>query len=264
MELELISRMPEEEAEPTPLLFVHGAYSSARIWEPYFLPFFARHGYAAYAVSLRGHGNSGGRNQLAATRLRDYVADVASVAGRLEAPPVLVGTSMGGLVVQSYMHKHPVAAVVLLASGAPHGVLPSMLHMAFRNPMLARDMMLMQLYGPAAATIAGARRALFREDTSDDYIRTHLPKAEPESQCVLLDMLGFDLPPVVPPPDTPILVLGAERDAFITKAAVELTARRYGTTAEIFPGMPHAMMLDRDWEKVAKRILQWLKDRLPA
>lgn len=257
MELELLTRRPEKGQERTPLLFIHGAYSSARIWEPFFLPFFARHGYASYALSLRGHGKSAGRERLAATRLRDYVADVASVAEKLGSPPVLIGTSMGGLVAQNYMHQYPVAAVVLLASGAPYGVLPSMLHMAFRHPLLTRDMMLMQMLGPRMATVAGARRALFRDDTTDDYISTHLPDAEPESQWVLLDMLGLDLPPVTRRPATPVLVLGGERDAFITQAAVELTARRYATTAEIFPGMPHAMMLDRDWEQVAKRMLDW-------
>lgn len=264
MKLELISNMPRRRVASAPLLFVHGAYSSGRIWEPFFLPFFAEHGYEAHALSLRGHGKSEGRERLASARLGDYVADVASIASRLEAPPVLVGTSMGGLVVQNYMHQHPVAAVLLLASGAPYGVLPSMLHMAFRRPLLARDMMLMQWQGPTAATVAGARRALFREDTPDDYIRTYLPRAESESQWVLLDMLGLDLPPTKPRLDVPILVLGGERDAFITQTAVELTARRYGTTAEIFPGMPHAMMLDREWERVARRILEWLKGCLPS
>lgn len=263
MELELISKTPVQRARATPLLFVHGAFSSAHIWKPFFLPFFARHGFAAYALSLRGHGKSPGKERLPSTRLRDYVADVAHVASGLGAPPVLVGTSMGGLVVQKYMHQHPVAAVVLLASGAPYGVLPSMLHMGFRNPMLAREMMLMQLQGPQMASIAGARRALFREDTTDEYIKTYLPNAEPESQWVLLDMLGLDLPPVTHPPGLKVLVLGAERDAFITQTAVELTARRYGTTAEIFSGMPHAMMLDRDWERVAKRMLDWLNEALP-
>ena len=264
MELELLSRMPEERAKRTPVLFIHGAYSSASIWEPFFLPFFARHGYATYALSLRGHGKSEGRERLGTTRLRDYVADVASVVDRLGVQPALVGTSMGGLVVQNYMHQQPVGAVVLLASGAPYGVLPSMLHMAYRHPVLARDMTLMQLLGPRMATVEGARRALFREDTSDDYIRTHLPKAEAESPWVLLDMLGLDLPPLTRRPDTPVLVLGAERDAFVTQAAVELTARRYGTTAEIFAGMPHAMMLDRDWERVAKRMLEWFDQVIPA
>lgn len=258
MELEIITHAPAGDTQATPLLFVHGAFSCARIWAPYFLPFFARHGYLAHALSLRGHGASPGRERLACTRMRHYVADVAQAIDWLGIPPVLVGTSMGGLVAQKCLQRCPVAALVLLASGPPYGVLPSMLHMAMRHPLLLRDMLLMQWRGPNAATLAGARRALFREETSDEYIRTHLPNAEPESQWVLLDMLGVDLPRVIRPPAIPVLVLGAERDAFITPTAVELTAQRYGTKAEIFPGMPHAMMLDRDWGRVAGRMLEWL------
>ena len=58
MKLDLISRYPETTPEPTPLLFVHGSFSDARVWDENFLPYFARRGYAAHAVSLRGHGRS--------------------------------------------------------------------------------------------------------------------------------------------------------------------------------------------------------------
>ena len=44
-----------------PLLFVHGGYCDAWCWAPYFLPWFAAKGYAAHALSLRGHGASAGR-----------------------------------------------------------------------------------------------------------------------------------------------------------------------------------------------------------
>jgi len=39
---------------------------------------------------------------------------------------------------------------------------------------------------------------------------------------------------------------------------VKATARRYGTTAEIFPDMAHDVMLEPGWEKVAAVILEWL------
>jgi alpha-beta hydrolase superfamily lysophospholipase len=35
----------------------------------------------------------------------------------------------------------------------------------------------------------------------------------------------------------------------------------YGAQAEIFPNMAHDMMLEKDWESVAKRILDWLKEK---
>jgi pimeloyl-ACP methyl ester carboxylesterase len=262
MQLEVITRKPDGATKATPLLFVHGAFSSAHIWKPFFLPFFADHGYEAHAISLRGHGGSEGRDRLSVTRLRDYVNDVAQVASELRAPPVVIGTSMGGIIAQKYMHEFPVPGVVLLASGPPHGMFPSIMRMALGNPQLVRDMFMMQYVGPDTATVAGARRALFREDTPDEYIRAYLPKAEHESPWVMTDMVALDLPPSRRPEDVPVLVLGGERDAFVAPSAVELTATTYATKAEIFPGMPHAMMLDRDWETVARHILGWLDETL--
>lgn len=264
MKLEVITSKPEGATRPPPLLFIHGAFTSAHIWKPFFLPFFADHGYEANAISLRGHGGSEGKDRLPVTRLRDYVNDVAQVAEKLRAPPVLIGTSMGGIIAQKYMHEFSVPAVVLLASGPPHGMFPSIMRMALGNPQLVRDMFMMQYVGPDTATVAGARRALFREDTPDEYIRRYLPKAERESPWVMTDMVALDLPPSRRLTEVPVLVLGGECDAFIAPTAVEATARTYATEAEIFPGMPHAMMLDRDWEKVARRILNWLDGALPA
>src|SRR5438270_5016891 len=98
--LEVRSRLPERANAGSPLLVVHGGYCDAWCWEPYFLPWFAERGYAAYALSLRGHGTSGGREMLFAAGLDDYEADVEHVAGNLAAPPVLIGHSMGAAVVE--------------------------------------------------------------------------------------------------------------------------------------------------------------------
>ena len=261
--IELIAREPKGTPRPTPLLFVHGVFTSAHIWEPFFLPFFAEHGYRAIALSLRGHGASGGRDRLATTRLRDYVNDVERIAGGLERTPVLIGSSLGGLVIQHFMTRHPVPAVVLMASGPPHGMSARAFEMAVSNPALFRDMTLMQNLGPRAATLEGTRRALFREDTSDDYIRKVMPEAQPESHLAVLDAMGLDLPPSRRRTDVPVLVVGGGKDPFISRTAMEMTALTYGTRAEIYPDMPHAMMLDQDWEIVATRICGWLDSVLP-
>jgi len=57
MKLEILSEKPKGTQKQKPILFVHGAWHGAWCWEK-FLPYFAENGYAAYAVSLRGHGNS--------------------------------------------------------------------------------------------------------------------------------------------------------------------------------------------------------------
>lgn len=262
MRLEVISERPPHGARPPPLLFVHGAYSSARLWAPYFLPFFADAGYDAYALSLRGHGASEGRELLAQTRLRDYVADVVQVCCELDEWPVLIGHSMGGMVVQKVLNDHPIPAAVLMASAPPHGLVPSMLGTAVFNPRVFQQMTFLQVLGPGAASIEGARRALFRPDTPDEEIRRLLPPAEPGGLRVMLDMMGLDLPPSLPRHDVPVLVLGGREDACITTAAVEATARAFNTKAVLFEGMPHAMMLDREWRTVAQHILDWLEATL--
>ena len=64
MKLEVITREPETDARPTPVLFVHGMFHGAWCWEEHFLPYFAQRGYAAHALSLRGHVGSEGRERL--------------------------------------------------------------------------------------------------------------------------------------------------------------------------------------------------------
>lgn len=82
MQLEVISQTINE-TRPAPILFVHGAWHGAWCWEN-FLPYFAQHGYAAHALSLRGHGASAGRDKIRwHSAAHDYVADVAQIVQTL-------------------------------------------------------------------------------------------------------------------------------------------------------------------------------------
>ena len=114
-DLEVIARECAGESDAPPLLFVHGAGHGAWCWAEHFLDFFAEHGFDSYALSLRGHGESGGRERLRWTSIADYVSDVEQVAAGLPREPVLVGHSLGGRVVQKYLEAHEAPAAVLLA-----------------------------------------------------------------------------------------------------------------------------------------------------
>lgn len=75
-----------------------------------------------------------------------------------------------------------------------------------------------------------------------------------------LDLLGLGLPD----PQcvaTPLLVLGAERDACFTQDEIRRTASQYGTEAVFFPDMGHNMMLEPGWQAVAEEIDGWLTGR---
>jgi pimeloyl-ACP methyl ester carboxylesterase len=260
--LEVISRLPAR-GGGVPLLFVHGAYGGAWVWDQHFLPYFAEHGFAAHALSLRGHGASEGWETLPFARLKDYVADVLNVAASLPSSPVLIGHSMGGMVVQKALQQRPFPAAVLMASVPPHGLAGSMLQMAFTSPTLFAEMSTVQALGPAVANGYLARKALFSDELDDQRVDEYLRRFQPESNLVILDLLGFDLPTSRPNLNLPVLVLGARNDSFVFEGAVRATAEAFGTQAAFFDGVAHAMMLDHAWENVAKHILAWLKATLP-
>ena len=132
--LEVIDKGCVSESHPVPLLFVHGAWHAAWCWDEYFLSFFADKGYRALAVSLRGHGSSPTPKPLRTCSVADYVEDVSTVADSLPTRPVVIGHSMGGVVVQKYLESHDAPAGVLMASTPPQGYLGSGLRWMKRHP----------------------------------------------------------------------------------------------------------------------------------
>ena len=257
--LEVLSRLPEGPARPVPLLFVHGAWHAAWCWEDNFLPFFAERGYAAHALSLRGHGASEGRERLRWLRVADYVADVAQIASGLPAAPVVIGHSMGGFVVQKYLEQNRPRAAVLLAPLPSAGALGVTLRLAARHPLAFLNCNLTWRLWPLVATPALAREALLSADTPEARVRELFERLQDESYRAFLDLLVLDLPrPHLV--ETPVLVLGAENDTIFTPAEMTATARAYGTKPVMFPGMAHDMMLEAGWEGVAETMLAWLHE----
>lgn len=260
MKLEMISKYPLANPRSTPLLFVHGAWHAAWCWDVHFLDYFTRHGFAAHAVSLRGHGNSEGRGNLRWARIADYVEDVAAAASQLPSPPVIIGHSMGGLVVQKYLENALAPAAVLLASVSPAGVLATTLRIARRHPVAFAKVNLTLSLFPLVSTPQLAREAFFSAGLGDEQAQTYAQRLQDESYLGFLDMLVFNLPKPGKV-KTPVLVLGGSKDTIFSPAEVEATARAYNTQAEIFAGMAHDMMLEPNWQAVADRILVWLTER---
>ncbi len=260
MQLEIITQEPKSDPQPTPILFVHGAWHGAWCWEEHFLPYFADRGYASHALSLRGHGTSAGRERLRWTRIADYVTDVAQVVGQLPQPPILVGHSMGGLVVQKYLETHQAPAAVLLASVPVRGILSTTLRIAVRHPWpFLKANLTLSLY-PIIGTPDLTREAFFSADISPEKLNEYFARLQDESYLAFLDMLAFNLPKPKRV-ETPLLVLGAANDVMFHPGEIEATGRAYHTRAEIFPNMAHDMMLEAGWQAAADRILGWLEEQ---
>ena len=260
--LEILTRRPKGRAKPTPLLFVHGAFGGAWIWDAKMLGWFAGRGWAAHAVSLRGHGGSAGRDRIHPHTLGDYVDDVLEACDTLDSPPILIGHSMGGLVVQRALRRRRAPAAVLMASAPPHGLWESSMALAFRDPYVFQQMALLTSFGDRLVDPEAIRRAMFSDRMPRAEARMYEPYLQEESGAALLEMYGWNPFPPVPDRDVPILVLGAEKHPLVPTGQVQATARTLRTDAVIVPGMGHTMMLEPGWEDVAARIEGWLEERL--
>jgi pimeloyl-ACP methyl ester carboxylesterase len=257
MRLEIISKHPLENRYPTPLLFIHGMMHGAWCWDVHFLDYFAQHGFAAHAVNLRGHGASEGRQKLRWTRISDFVDDIANAVRQLPSPPILIGHSMGGFVIQKYLEDYDAAGAVLLSSPPPVGLLGTTLRIARRRPLVFARINLTFSLLPVIATPQLAREAFFSADFPDEELRGYWKRMQDESYMSFLDMVALDLPKPVKV-KTPLLVLGAARDNMLEPSEIEATARAYHTQFEIIPDVAHNSMLETRWRTVAERILVWL------
>jgi pimeloyl-ACP methyl ester carboxylesterase len=247
-------------AHPAPLLFVHGAYHGAWCWAEYFLDFFADKGFRALAVSLRGHGKSTLNQRLRGCSAADYVDDVRSVADGLPTPPVLIGHSLGGYLVQKYLESSPAPAGVLLASMSARAGIAMSLRQYKRYP---RFMTTYTVTGKGLSLFDDPERTrefLFSANTPDADVVRYRALLQEESQRAILDGMMFNTarPKRI---STPLLILAAEYDGAVTVSEQRALAHAYGTIADVVPGMGHNMMLEPGWDAVAERIHTWLGAR---
>ncbi len=263
MHLEIITKKPDTPSSRPPLLLIHGAWHGAWCWE-WFQSHFAELGYESHAMSLRGHGKSQVPPRFNWTSISDYVDDVAEVAKRFSEPPVLVGHSMGGLIIQKYLEQHAARAAVLVASVPMHGVYRMLTRIAMKHPWQAFKCVAFADLDALVATPEMAHEALFSDDVPQDTFDHCFAALQPESYRAGLDMLLFGLPRPGKVKVPPMLVLGGERDHLFHPDEIEKTARAYNVKAEIFPAIAHNMPVEREWRKVSGLIVEWLNQNVAS
>jgi 3-oxoadipate enol-lactonase len=99
-----------------PLVFLHGIGGAARAWRGQ-LDFFSDR-YRSIAWDMPGYGGSASLPAVSIATLADALADFLQQVGATK--PVLVGHSIGGMIVQQWLVRNPLAAsAVVLAQTSP-------------------------------------------------------------------------------------------------------------------------------------------------
>lgn len=236
----------EIDGRKPPLLFVagygHGAWAFAENW----LEHAAERGFPAYAMSLRGQGESGNAK---GTTLRAYAHDVVQVAARLPRRAVLIGHGVGGLAVANALARYPARAGILMAP--VFGGIATLVNAVRRNPAGT----LPALFG---APLRLRRGQLFGRGVSSAQARDYLHRVggagAPRAQWQLVRSQK----PEPPVGEAPVLVVGSPDDRVVPRSALEKAARHYGGAPLLFPGMCHDLMLDARWKEPIDAVLDWL------
>ena len=231
------------------IVLVHGAWHGPWCWERVATALRERE-HTVRPVALPGHERRGRRTRLR-NSIGSYLRAVERAVDQCPEPPVLVGHSMGGYVVQRYLEQREAAAAVLVASVPRRGALPANLRLLRRHPVTALRSTLTADYYPLVQDPALVRELFLSSDTSEHEIEHLAARLQNESALAILTMLVR--PPRPSQVLTPVHVVAAAGDAIFTLAEQHDLAEAYGTEAVVHPG-GHDLMLDAAWPRLAETI----------
>jgi 3-oxoadipate enol-lactonase len=193
-----------------PLVFLHGIGGAARAWRGQ-LDFFAGR-FHAIAWDMPGYGDSAPLAKCSIAALADALQDFLQQIGA--AKPILVGHSIGGMIVQQLLAKNPhIAGAVVLAQTSP----------AFGKPDGDWQKAFIEArLGPLdrGETLASLAPSLVEELVGDDPDAGGMELARDCMACVpeatyratMLALMGFDLRGALKDIAVPTLVLSGTKD----------------------------------------------------
>jgi alpha-beta hydrolase superfamily lysophospholipase len=227
---------------------------------------FVANGLAAYAVDLRGRGQSDGERFYIQT-FSDYVSDVVSLVGLVKSrepglPVILLGHSAGGVVACLYTLDHPGTVVGLICESFAHeipapdfalAVFKGLSHLAphahilhLKNELFSREPKVVQAMNddPLIAHETQPTQTLAEMVRADERLKRDFPKM----------ML-------------PVLIIHGTADGATKPSGSQHFFDKTGSrdkTLKLYQGHFHDLLNDLDKEVVMADILRWIDARISA
>jgi pimeloyl-ACP methyl ester carboxylesterase len=257
---------------PDTIVLIHGLWVTPRSWEHWIERYEGR-GYHVLAPAYPGlevevEALNEDASPIEALTIPAVVEHYEGIVGELDKPPILMGHSMGGLIVQILLDHGYGAAGVAIDSVAPEGVR--------RVPLAQTRAAFPVLRNPANRHRAvgftpeqfhyGFANTLSREDSDEVYERYHVPA--PGSfiwAAVLANFTPGHQEGYVDYDNeerAPLLLIAGGEDHLQPAAVSESNFKHYRhsnatTDYNEFPGRSHYTVGEDGWEEVADYALDW-------
>lgn len=256
-------------AQPTrTVVLVHGMFMGPSCWSE-IQPFLEQRGYRVLAPAWPAHEGTAAEARgahpdpaLAAVDLAAVVEHHRRIIEPLEEPPILIGHSMGGLVVQLLISEGLGSAGVAIDAAPPKGVFT--LDPAFlkSNGRILRG----SLDDPLDMDLERFAYVFANTLPPDEQRRAWEQHARPESRRVGRDGTGASAKVDFRRTRAPLLLLGGEHDHAVPAVIGRKTFRRYRKADAIteyreIAGADHWLIASDKWREVAELTVQWLAEQ---
>ena len=257
------------------IFFIHGLWMTPRSWE-LFRGFYEQRGYRTIAPAwprMKGEVEELRRDPsaLAGLGVTEIADHYEKLVRRLDEPPVLVGHSFGGLIVQILLDRGLGAAGISVDGVPPKGVLRlpfsavKAASAVLRNPANYRRTVMLTYkqfrYGFANVMSESDARAAYERyavpGPGRPIFQVAFANLDPNSETTV-DRRNSQR--------APLLLIAGTEDHQVPPAMDRENLKRYeGSTAVIeykeFPGRSHLIMAQAGWQEVAEFALSWAEDK---
>lgn len=251
------------------IIFIHGMFLNPDSWE-HWIGYFERLGYECSAPAWPLHeGNPAQLRRnippgLGKLTLADLHAHYRSILSQESEPPVVIGHSLGGLLVQKLAADGLIRAGVAICPVAPNKMISadwSFLRntVSITNPLAGDD--------PFEMTPEGFHKNFGNMMSEEESQLAYEKFAVHESRQVLRDIMGDEGEIDMEKPHVPLLFIAGKEDEIIPHTLVLRNAHAYKDERSHheytdFTGRGHFICGEKNWEEVAENVQNWLKPHL--
>lgn len=189
------------------------------------------------------------------------VGHYESLIRALPEPPILIGHSHGGLVVQLLLDRGLGAAGVALAPSPTPGIRPVLSTLAGLLAWRSWDRARTMPFGRFAGTVAQTLPETEKRPAYDLYVAPAPGRLAWQAALGLGTRIGRGNPQ-----RPPLLLVAGDADRTVPPSAVQAVYRRQRrapsqTAFRSFPGRSHFLLAEPGWEEVADFALDWALER---
>jgi pimeloyl-ACP methyl ester carboxylesterase len=259
--MERIVYKPHNPQFDTPILMQHGMWHGAWCWS-YWQQLLAEWGWETHAYSLPGHAGSQAQRPLWLCTLDYYLAFLKAEVDRMPRPPILMGHSMGGAIIQWYLKyiDQDVPAVVLVAPWVSHSSMLEGTALILKHDPLA--MLLTVLQWNANSWVRSPKWAAQKLISDGAMLSPEALHKQLTGESVLAVMQHN--PPFWTPAKAikpPMLVLAGEIDQVVSVNGLRATAEHYKATFQLITDAAHNLMHEHNYEDTAEHVHRWLVEQ---